>query len=82
MKLGINNLHHKKVPFSNTILFPDVATFPKIMNFFLISVTGFRNIEYYLKCSKESHLLQSLCDVFRESSILNIYSKVLKVNNR
>ena len=29
MKLGIHNLHYKKVPFSNTILFPDVPTFPR-----------------------------------------------------
>ena len=34
LKLGIHNLHHKKVPFAYTILFPDDPSYPDIMNFF------------------------------------------------
>ena len=74
LKFGIHNLNHKKVLFSYTILFPDVLTFPDIINSFWIPVTSFRNIESYLECNKES--------AFRESSILNKYSKAFKVNNR
>ena len=65
LKLDIHNLHHKKVSFAYTIFFPDVPTCPDIMKHFLISMTGFRNIEQYLKCNKKSHQLQSLCDIFR-----------------
>ena len=55
LKLDIHNLHHKKVPFAYTILFPDIPTFPHIMKLFLISGNDYRNIEYYLKCNEESH---------------------------
>ena len=81
LKLDIHTPRHKKIPSAYTILFGERPHFPDAMIFFYFR-DWFQKSGYYLKCNKESQLLQGFSDASRWRSALNIYSGVFEVNNK